>query len=251
MTVLSNRLVPLAIILVGAISLSQAAIAGPTWPEGPGCGPFGTGNCLLPYHAQVPDGTGQLARITGSLDGLSEIVGTGGFAANFEDVFLIKITDPALFAASTSPSSNGSASFNSQLFLFTGPDHPDGPGLGMFANDDEAGSLAGESRITGGATDGSSSPAFIPGLHYMLGISGMNNVPESDGGSIFTNSLTTEISGPDGPGGGNAISGWSGSGEFGTYQITLLGTEFATIPSPSTIALFVTGMAFGSKRRRR
>jgi|GEM_PF-594445 len=233
--------VPLALLAVGCTF--QAVVAGPTWPELPP-----DAGSLLP-GAQVPVGVGPIARIFGTLGGPAGPVARG--IGDFEDMYLIKITDPVLFFASTDPADGGSANFNTELFLFTGPDHPDGPGLGMFANDDNPGAPNNESRITGLVTDSSLPPALLPGLHYYLAITGFSDVPLGGGVNIFNQSIPTELSGPDGPGGLNPINNWSGPGEFGDYEISLRGVEFPMIPSPGAGVLLAVGLSLGSSRRRR
>lgn len=230
---------PLALLAVCCLSLP--ALAGPTWPEGPDAGSFTS-------VAQIPIGIGSLGLIIGNLTGPSPTPGFRG-PGDFEDMYLIKITDPLVFCASTDPADGGLATFNTELFLFTGPKHPDGPGLGMFANDDNPGAANNESRITGFVTDASLGPAFIAGLDYYLAITGFSDVPQAGGLNIFNQALTTEISGPDGLGGAFPINNWSGPGQFGDYEIALCGVEF--VPSPGTGALFAIGLTFGSIRRRR
>ena len=233
----------LALLAVGG--MSQTAVAGPTWPEDPPDAGSLPGTAQIPF----PLGGGPLTMISGRLSGPTPTPGLRG-PGDFEDMYLIQVTDPLLFFASTDPADGGFADFNTELFLFTGPDHPDGPGLGMFANDDNPGALNNESRITGSVTDGSITPAFLPGLHYYLAVTGFVDTPTSGGLSIFDQALPTEISGPDGPGGFGVIDGWSKPGEFGDYQIVLEGVSFPK-PSPGAGALFVFGAVFGASRRRR
>ena len=70
-----------------------------------------------------------------------------------------------------------------------------------------------------------------------------------DDGEIFDFATTTEISGPDGPGGALPITGWSGQGETGFYTIRLVGAEF--VPGPGALAVFGAAGLMGRRRRRR
>ena len=71
-------------------------------------------------------------------------------------------------------------------------------------------------------------------------------------GETFDQVLPTEISGPDGLGGGDPISGWTGDeGTFkGAYRIALQGAEFAEIPAPGALSLLALA-SFTMRRRRR
>jgi len=150
-------------------------------------------------------------------------------------MYLIKIADPSVFVATTDPNADGFAEFNSQLFLFTGPDHPDGPGLGMFGNDDVPMTTGGESLINNNTDDGVATPQLIGGLHYFLAISGFNSDPQSASGPIFDQVFPEERSGPDGVGGADPIGGWDSAGDFGDYGIALEGVVGQTLCPRSDI----------------
>lgn len=152
-------------------------------------------------------------------------------AVDFEDVWAIRITDPANFSAATTPPAPGDADFDTQLWLFSAT------GTGLLGNNND-GALAG-SRMGRLSNDGTGIVINAPGL-YFLAISGAGNAPRSAGGPIFNLALQTEVSGPDGPGGGEPLSGWTGPGAVGTYVIALTGAEVATaIPTTSEWGLVV------------
>lgn len=209
-----------AAVIAAATILTSWVVAGPVWEEtGDGGGDAGSDAS----DAQVTDGTGQLTRIKGE---------TGSNVAagvDFEDLYVIRICDPAAFTASTLGVDGGFADFNTQLWLFRpGPD----PSklFGRVGNDDTAAPPSPFARITSDPTDGSP-PVTVPGI-YVLGISGFNNDPRSTGGIIFEQASPTEISGPDGPGGGLPLFAWDPEpSATGNYEIVLTGATFATSPT--------------------
>ncbi|MFB2892112.1 DVUA0089 family protein [Aerosakkonemataceae cyanobacterium BLCC-F50] len=130
-------------------------------------------------------------------------------------------------------SATASASFDTQLFLFNSE------GRGVIANDDDI-SIGGGSRIA---------TTLSQGLYY-LGISGYNNDPVSRGGSIFTDNWSG-VQTPTGSGGASPLSGWTGGGSNGSYQINI--SETASVPEPaSTLGLLVLGsLGAGSMLKRK
>jgi len=218
---MNTRLFSLALLAVGVIS--HTAFAGPTWPEGPEAG-------ALPGTSQHVNTAGPVAMIFGTLGGPSPApISARGITGDFQDMYLIKIVDPIIFMASTDPNFGGFSDFDTQLFLFTGPDHPDGPGLGMFANDESPGAAGGESRIDNNVNDGSFPPTLTANVHYFLAISGFDSDPGSVDGAIFNQANALERSGPDGLGGLAQINGWLNNGDFGDYVIALAGVEAQTL----------------------
>lgn len=224
----TTRNASMALLSIGMLSGSPA-MAGPTWPEGPEAG-------SLPGMAQKVNAVGPVAFIFGSLGGPSPAPIAGrGVTGDFQDMYLIKVADPPAFMAATDPFFNGFADFDTQLFLFTGPDHPDGPGKGVFANDDSPMAPLGESHLGNDVTDGIQHPALLPDVHYYLAISGQGSDPVSPVGPIFNLGVPFEQSGPDGIGGPFPISGWSSGGDFGDYAIALQGVVGQTYCPASDI----------------
>ncbi len=185
----------------------------------------------LPATAQdVDNGGGQLSNIIGaSFDGV--------------DMYGIVITDPNGFSAWTSGDqggAGGSADFDTQLYLF------DSAGMGVLGNDDNPGGAPFHSGITVPANDGTGAAPAGPGNYY-IAVSNFGNSPVSAGGQIFDQASFEEISGPDGPGGNSAITGWEG-GAGGNYDIFLTGA--AGVPEPATLGLLGIGALAMIRRRR-
>jgi MYXO-CTERM domain-containing protein len=139
--------------------------------------------------------------------------------------------------------------FDTQLFLF------DASGFGLLANDNIAPGGPPLSGFGNMSTDGTDIEILEPGT-YLLAISGSDSDPlginPTTGGleAIFDMPFGSfEVSGPDGTGGMSPISGWSGPGATGDYLIELVGTDFATSPSPGALAMVL--LAGCARRRRR
>ena len=159
----------------------------------------------LPATAQAPEGSGSLDSISGALTDAADV-----------DMFRVCLTGGGTFSATTAGTATTVG--DSMLFLF------DAAGLGVYANDDSAGSL--QSTLPAGNPN----TPTAAGVYY-LAISSFLNPPTSDAGEIFTNfvfdpanDLTVGLPGP--PGGSSPVSGWLGGGGYdGTYSIVLTGAE--------------------------
>ncbi|GIV05766.1 MAG: hypothetical protein KatS3mg016_1341 [Fimbriimonadales bacterium] len=137
----------------------------------------------------------------------------GNLDASDVDMYVIYISDPAAFSASTV----GGASFDTQLWLF----NCDGTGVAF--NDD---STDVQSTIDG-LNNLSCAPQ--PGV-YLLAISRYNrDAIDSSGQLLWNNSPFTGVRCPDGPGAANPIANWTGTtSAAGQYIITLQGAYFVT-----------------------
>jgi Ca2+-binding RTX toxin-like protein len=160
----------------------------------------------LPATAQVATGLGPVDTITGTISSSSDA-----------DMYRIGITGGGTFSATT-VGTPGTLS-DTQLFLF------DASGFGVEANDDCPGTGSVRSCLPAGGLSPSAG-----GIYY-LAISSFDRDPVSPGGLIFPSFPFDGVFGPTGPGGGQAISGWSGSGGSGTYTIQLTGATFITMGS--------------------
>jgi hypothetical protein len=161
------------------------------------------------------------------------------------DLYLIRITNPLNFSAST-VNSPGLYVSDPQLFLF------DSAGLGVYMNDDDEGGLNGsQSRLP----DGHPSGPVSAGLYY-LGIGWWNNEPLSAAGQIFSSVSVFGTNGPDfGAGGGDPLSGWDDNvllrPDLETaYEIELVGAELAGVPEPGTTLTTLGGLLLVLARRR-
>ncbi len=214
--------------VVAIASCSHIALSGPEWPE---VGDAGS----LPGTAQTVIGVGPLSKISGQLEGVPPLPDRG-LMADFQDMYRIRINNPAAFFASTDLFLGGSSTFDSNLFLFTLD------GRGLLANL----GIGLSATITSLSNDGSNAELVAPGDYY-LAITGGLNVPVAGPEQIFSFLLPNEISGPDGPGGAFPITDWTGPGQVGFYEIALQGAVF--IPAPASLSLLVLG-ACTCKRRR-
>lgn len=219
--------------LAAGVFVVSAASAGPVWPE---LGDAGS----TPGSAQTIGGSGTLKGIRGQTTA-SPLTGP----VDFEDMYLIYIEDPLGFCAKTIilgfdcckepyPISQPT-NFNTQLWIFKAD------GTGVLGNDDDPGDPP-RSLILSAADDGSGETITTAGLYYIAISGGPGNDPLSAGGAIFDQMSATEISGPDGPGGGSPITGWVGGGPGMQYEIALCGASFvdeSTVPTMSEWALIV------------
>jgi hypothetical protein len=159
-----------------------------------------------------------MARIRGELTATAD-------AVDFEDVYVICITDPAAFKATVNATGT---EFDTRLSLFTLN------GFGLLSNDNDPFSFPTiYSHIQQPATDATGQTIPGPGL-YLLAISSKANRPASFGGLIFNDASIngTEISGPDGPGAGQPLAGWTQQDGTvgGKYVIDLEGVKFLDLP---------------------
>lgn len=178
------------------IGVGVAHASGPDWLEAPDAG-------RLPPDAQIPNSFpgSPLFSITGCLGNPLPLEGVG---IDFEDMYLICIEDAENFYAFTESPNGFIADF--QLWLFAADE------FGLLANDDDPG-LQPEAFIQSPANDGTGQTIPGPGLYY-IAITAKPNQALSASGPIFDFILPTEISGPDGPGGGDQINNWNGGGPF-------------------------------------
>ncbi len=220
---------------VGALLLVVAVVgpagAGPDFVEGmcPG-GQAGSG----PSGACSVIGVGNVLSISGNI---SAPFGPG--AADLEDMYLILITDPLAFSASTV---GPGTAFDTQLWLFLADPGGVLDGTGLLGNNDV--SAVDDASMLGPMSNDGTGIVLTGGLYY-LAISGGSAPPPppfQSGrfpivlglGNIFDFMMDpTQISGPDGPGGMVPMDGlWEGEGEVGSYVIALEGVSFIEPPCP-------------------
>jgi hypothetical protein len=199
----------------GSYTIFLTGVEGATAGDPADCPPFegwdetanGGGDAGdLPATAQIvtlPDATPcetPVTRVRGDLD------------ASDADMYVICITDPASFSATTV----GSAGFDTQLWLFRCD------GTGVVHNDDAVGTTVLQSRID------NSTNCIQQGGIYLLAISRYNLDPvDASGQLIWNDSPFRAVRCPDGPGRANPIAGWTGSTTAaGRYIIQLQGAYF-------------------------
>jgi hypothetical protein len=131
------------------------------------------------------------------------------------DMYVICITDPANFVASTV----GTTAWDTQLWLFRCD------GTGVVHNDDNPDATTGlQSRIDNRTN------CIQQGGIYLLAISRYNrDAVDANGNLLWNNSPFREVRCPDGPGAANPIAGWTGTTSAGgRYVISLQGAYFVS-----------------------
>ena len=193
-----------------------------------------TGSAQAAYYIEGTGGTGDAGELLGTFQNTTGVGAFQGIIGRLAlnpahvDLYRIYATGGAFLA-----STNGGASFDTQLFLF------DSTGMGVIGNDD----------ITGSNLQSSFSTTLTAGIYY-IGISAFNNDPLSSGGLIFTNNFPG-VQTPTGPGAAFALSGWTGgsagTGFGGEYTINIRGGDFGDsvnpTPAPAGVVLFGLGFA--------
>lgn len=139
----------------------------------------------------------------------------GEHTADDVDMYVICITDPANFVASTV----GTTGWDTQLWLFRCD------GTGVVFNDDNPDATTGiQSRI-----DNRTNCITEAGT-YLLAISRYNrDAVDANGNLLWNNDPFRAVRCPDGPGASNPIAGWTGgTAAAGRYIITLQGAYFVS-----------------------
>jgi hypothetical protein len=136
----------------------------------------------------------------------------GDNGASDVDMYVICITDPANFVASTVDTT----SWDTQLWLFRCD------GTGVVHNDDAVGTTVLQSRID------NSTNCIQQGGIYLLAISRYNrDAVDSQGQRLWNDSPFRSLRCADGPGAANPIAGWTGTTTAGgRYVISLQGAHF-------------------------
>lgn len=225
--------VPRSVLLtagLATLALAPAALAGPDWIEIGDAG-SAVGSAQIPVRIS---GVTFLRSISGSL-------ASGYGASDYEDLYVIRVTDAAEFSIAPV-----SANFNPVLYLFNLTVNSEA--LGLIANDD-ATAENDLPLLVQMSTDGTGVQVSAPG-DYVLAVTGFGRVPVSRTGPMFNFATPTEISGPDGVGGLNPLMGWTGEGETGDYALMFEDIDYPDFPAPGTAAGMVMGALFLGRRRR-
>jgi hypothetical protein len=128
------------------------------------------------------------------------------------DMYVICITDPANFVASTV----GNVTWDTQLWLFRCD------GTGVVHNDDAVGTNVSQSRLD------NSTNCITQGGIYLLAISRYDrDAVDARGRLLWNNTPFRSLRCADGPGAANPVAGWTGATTAaGRYVISLQGAHF-------------------------
>ncbi|MFO0858403.1 MAG: hypothetical protein U0640_13740 [Phycisphaerales bacterium] len=206
----------LSFVVAACVCVPQA-LAGPDWVEQGDAG-------SLVDTAQQTTGTGQINSISGTF--------SEGFGlSDYEDVYLITISNPGAF----------------NISIGSGPGVP---GLFIFDPTTQRGILGSMTGSIGSfSTDFTESFIGTPGV-YAIGIAVNGRMPASDSGPIFSFASPGEISGPDGNGGSLPLIFWNGTpGTVGEYNFDLTGCSFS-VPGPGVVGGLGVAGVLGLRRRR-
>ena len=183
-----------------------------------------------PATAQATGGTAGLT--------LTSIAGTIASTAD-ADFFLITITNPALFSASTV----GGSQVDTQLYLFTSNGTP------VYLDDDASGSTLQSSLPAGSLLGPQVAGTYILGIS----VSGVDPVNSASQSLFAAPTFSTDVRGPAANATGTVAGVFDNSSfaDAGAYSISLTGAVTA-VPEPSAAALFAVGaLALGAGWRRR
>jgi hypothetical protein len=186
--------------------------------------------------------TQSTAQVTRDADTLTDIFGSLQSSLD-ADLYLIRITDPATFSASTVNATGGF--LDTQLFLLTATGAP------LFLNDDDAGGLSLLSKLPS-----SSGFASLASGLYLLGVAMSGYDPVNVNNQLlFASGLTTSVRGAASGLSPAILGGFSDDtffADLGPYDIQLTGAA-AAIPEPSIELMLLVGGAFCActARRRR
>ncbi|MEY3026534.1 MAG: hypothetical protein RLZZ238_1431 [Planctomycetota bacterium] len=228
-----------AVVATCALALTSAAFAGPDWDEG------ATDAGSTVGTAQVISTTGSVNSITGKLGG------PGLVAGDFQDCFLIQITDPTNFSLTTGPGFSGPPGFDPMMFLFR-VDLVEGRYVAkaLIANNDLAPGNV-QAGLSNSTNDGSNVTVRDAGL-YLIAISGFGSQPVNASGQFLFNQAFLQpgiFGGPALEQGMNdyLLAGWSSDGSYGNYVMNITGVS--GVPAPGAIALLALG-GLAARRRR-
>jgi MYXO-CTERM domain-containing protein len=210
-----------ALALLTALSAGTSAF-GQVWNEAGDAGD-------MPGTAQAAVGAGALTDIFGTVSGLTDA-----------DMYLIDITNPAAFSATTNIAPGTMADTTLYLFNLNG--------TGIAKNDDVSASNYLSVMPVGDVNYASLAPG-----QYLLAVGGFafapfwNNPPAVLADLIFDVNTYTGVLGPQNPG---PILGWANAGAYdqGTYHITLTGASM--VPAPGAMVVVgLAGLVAGRRRR--
>lgn len=186
---------------------------------------IGDAGRTLPTAQGTGAGTQPLTQIFGSLLNAGDV-----------DLYVINITNPAAFSASTVNTITNNGTADTALFLFNSQGRP------IYANDDDSGGLSlGATLPTGTVT--------VAGIYYLaVSLSSAEPVNFANLNLFAYATTSTSTRGPNPNAANTSLADWDTSNVNGagttfpaSYQIDLTGTSTAAVPEPTTLALLALG----------
>lgn len=155
------------------------------------------------------------------------------------DLYIINITNPAAFSATTVNTLTNGTGLDTALFLF------DSNGRPVYANDDDASGTVLTSTLSAGNPLGPQ----VAGFYYLaISLSGAEPVNFANF-ALFAMATSTSTRGPNPISANDPLANWDTSNvnaSFPTfpsnYQIDLTGATTAAVPEPTTFAFAVLGV---------
>lgn len=213
--------------------------------------PLAIGACCLAFgvaaqaqYVEIGDAGSSpaTAQTTGSVAGQALLSISGTIDATADaDFFLVDITSPAIFSATTV----GGSLVDTQLYLFTLAGAP------IYLNDDADGSTLQSSLPAGSLLGPQTAGTYILGIS----VSGVDPVNSSNQALFEAATFSTDLRGPASNAFGTVAGVFDNSSfaDAGAYTISLTGAVVA-VPEPATSLMLAMGAAWmgvAARRRRR
>ena len=229
-----------ALVAALPLAIASVAVGGPDWEE-----VSDAGSTL---------GTAQAITTSGAVNTISGKLSGGLLAGDYQDCFLLEISNPSVFSLTTSLGLGSPPGFNPMMFLFR-VDNLQGQlvAKAVLANNDKSPTDV-QSVLQRQSNDGSGTVVTQAGL-YLVAISGFGSQPINAQGQFLFNQEFLQPGVIAGPNQNPQLSdyvlaGWSNDGSFGNYTMTVTGVTGTQLPAPGALALLALGGLVSRRRQR-